>query len=321
MRPDAHVLVFAGLAGIAALAAAAVMMLRTQAHAKQFQARITQVAAPYARINRPGDADRPRARLTSPLAGLWRRLGALFGYDPARSDIYALRWWVVIPVALLIAWALAVLFTHLVGPVAYGLIPPGCVMLSRAFFNACERRRSQKLYVQFPDALAMIVRSVRVGIPVTEGISIVAREAQPPTSIEFQRLASQIAIGVALVDAMREMARRNRLPEYRFFATALALQSQTGGGLSEALENLADVIRKRLALRVRAHALAAEAKTSIGILAALPFVAGAGLAVLNPDYVAVLFTERAGQRVLSLALLSLGAGLLVMRSMIRRSLS
>jgi tight adherence protein B len=311
----------AAAVAIVAIAAAAVMMLRTQARAKQFQSRIMQVAAPYARIARRADADRPRARLTSPLAGLARSVGALVGYDPDRSDVYPLRWWMVLPVALLIAWVLAALFTHLVGPAGYGLVPVGCVVLSRAFFNACERRRSQKLYVQFPDALAMIVRSVRVGIPVTEGIGIVARESQPPTSIEFQRLASQIAIGVALVDAMREMALRNRLPEYRFFATALALQSQTGGGLSEALENLADVIRKRLALRVRAHALAAEAKTSIGILAALPFVAGSGLAALNPEYVAVLFTERTGQRVLSLALLSLGAGLLVMRSMIRRSLS
>jgi tight adherence protein B len=304
-----------------AFAAAAAAVLHGQGRAKSLRARMALVVSPYARVSHLADTGRQRARVAMPLAGLARRAGAVFAYDPIRSDVYPLRWWLVLPAALLTAWALAALFSNLLGPVVYGLVPACWIILSRAFFRACEQRRSQALYMQFPDALAMIVRSVRVGIPVTEGIAIVARESLPPTNVEFQRLASQISIGVPLVDAMREMALRNRLPEYRFFATSLALQSQTGGGLSEALENLADVIRKRLALRMRAHALAAEAKTSIGILAALPFVAGAGLAVLNPDYLAVLFTERSGQRVLSLALLSLGSGLLVMRGMIRRSVS
>ena len=302
-------------------AAAAVAMLRAQAQGKKVKARMALVAAPYARFSPPAVRGRTRAIPSFPAAGLLRRAGAVFAYDPDRRDVYPLSWWLVLPAALLIAWVLAVMLAHLLGAGAYALVPAGWIVLSRAFFNACERRRSQALYMQFPDALAMIVRSVRVGIPVTEGISIVAREGLSPTCIEFQRLGSQISIGVALVDALREMALRNRLPEYRFFATALALQSQTGGGLSEALENLADVIRKRLALRVRAHALAAEAKTSIGILAALPFVTAAGLAVVNPDYLFILFTERTGQHVFSLALLSLGCGLLAMRSMIRRSLS
>ena len=87
-----------------------------------------------------------------------------------------------------------------------------------------------------------------------------------------------MSIGVTLEDALREMATRNDLQEYRFFATALALQSQTGGGLSDTLEGLADVMRKRLALTARGHALAAEAKTSIMILASLPFVSGGALA-------------------------------------------
>ncbi len=109
----------------------------------------------------------------------------------------------------------------------------------------------------------MIVRSVRVGIPVTEGIRTVAREAPRPTAQEFSLLADQIRIGMPIEEALRELATRNQLPEYRFFATALALQNQTGGGLAETLENLGDVIRKRVALKGRAHALASEARTSI----------------------------------------------------------
>ena len=151
------------------------------------------------------------------------------------------------------------------------------VMLCRSFFNWSEQRRRNALYAQFPDALAMIVRAVRVGIPLGEGIRTVAREAASPTRVEFGLLYDRVAIGVTLEDALREMATRNNLQEYRFFTTALALQSQTGGGLSEALEGLADVMRRRLALQSRGNALAAEAKTSIIILASLPFVSGGAL--------------------------------------------
>jgi tight adherence protein B len=162
---------------------------------------------------------------------------------------------------------------------------------------------------------------VRVGIPLAEGIRTVSREAEVPTRPEFARLCDRVAIGVTLEDALREMATRNNLAEYRFFATALALQSQTGGGLTEALEGLADVMRRRLALKARGAALAGEAKTSIYILAALPFFSGGALAVLNPSYIGRLFTEHACQKVLIAAIVLLATGLLVMRTMIRKSLS
>ena len=111
------------------------------------------------------------------------------------------------------------------------------------------------------------------------------------------------------------------MPEYRFFATALALQNQTGGGLGETLENLAEVIRKRVALKERGYALAGEARTSAGILGALPFVTTALLAVLNPPYILVLFTDPGGQRILAAAMGLLLVGILMMRTMIKRSLS
>jgi tight adherence protein B len=116
------------------------------------------------------------------------------------------------------------------------------------------------------------------------------------------------------------MAQRTGLPEYQFFATALSLQAQTGGGLTETLENLADVIRKRVALRSKAYALASEARASSMVLAALPFVSGLGLAVLSPDYVGVLVFEENGRNLLGIAALSLATGVLSMRIIIRTSL-
>jgi len=155
---------------------------------------------------------------------------------------------------------------------------------------------------------------------VLRSINNVARDGPVPTCHLFAGLVDQISVGVALDDAVMNMARRSKMPEYRFFATAISLQMQTGGALSETLENLADVIRKRVALKARAMALASEARTSAMVLAALPFVSGTSLYVLNPDYIGKLFQPGLGQTIFSGAVLSLSLGLLTMRSLIRASL-
>ena len=124
--------------------------------------------------------------------------------------------------------------------------------------------------------------------------SVATRSAPIRPAREFRQVADQIALGVTLEQALHALASRNQVPEYGFFATALALQSETGGTVSETLERLADVIRKRVALREHARALASEARTSIYILAALPVFAGGALAVINPDYISTLFVEPQG---------------------------
>jgi tight adherence protein B len=261
------------------------------------------------------------ASRSEPVERMIAAAARLFAYDPARAEHYPLRWWIVLGIALLAARAVATIVGIFAGTWSLLVIPWAWVMFSRFVFKWSEQRRRNALYAQFPDALAMIVRAVRVGIPLGEGIRTVAREAAAPTKVEFGLLYDRVAIGVTLEDALREMATRNKLQEYRFFTTALALQSQTGGGLSEALEGLADVMRRRIALKARGHALAAEAKTSIIILASLPFVSGGALGVLNPQYVGRLFSDPGCQKVLMAAIILLGSGLLVMRGMIRKILT
>jgi len=117
------------------------------------------------------------------------------------------------------------------------------------------------------------------------------------------------------------MAEHNKVPEYRFFATALSLQSQTGGGISETLENLADVIRKRVAARARGKALASEARASAGALAILPVLAMAALWLMNPGYINVLFVNPTGHEILAAGALLLGFGIFAMRTIIQRSLT
>jgi tight adherence protein B len=245
----------------------------------------------------------------------------VFGIRTDEAEMHRLPWGWALVAGLALARVVAGLMAAPLGEAALLLVPVIWVLLVRSFFQWCRTRHMALLYQQFPDALGMIVRSVRVGVTVAEALRTVAREAPFPTSIAFARLADRVSIGVALDEALRVMADRSGLPEYRFFATALSLQSQTGGALTETLENLADVIRRRVGLRKRAFALASEARTSALILTALPIVTGTALLIISPGYIAPLFYEPAGQKMLGAAVLSLSAGTLVMRAIISRSLS
>lgn len=305
------------LLGGAGLGVSAIMHEQTQR--RRFRERLAMVAAPYARVHVVMGHWSPNR--SEPSDRMIAAAARLFAYHPDRAEHYPLRWLFVLGIALLAARMIAALVGIFAGGWSLLIIPVAWVMFCRGFFNWSEQRRRNALYAQFPDALAMIVRAVRVGIPLGEGIRTVAREAAPPTRVEFGLLYDRVAIGVTLEDALREMSTRNNLQEYRFFTTALALQSQTGGGLSETLEGLADVMRRRLALRSRGNALAAEAKTSIIILASLPFVSGGALGVLNPHYVGRLFFDHGCEKLLLAAIVMLSSGLLVMRGMIRRILA
>jgi tight adherence protein B len=306
----------AGLVGIMLLAV--VLMLRQSAEEKR-RKRLIAVVQPHMRA-----VAGPRLR-TAILPRLLRgavgqALEKVFGFEIDRIPDYPAYWWVAIIVALPPARLITGLGAPLLGDWVILLTPVVWVVLTRAYFGWLRQRRLELLFKQFPDALAMIVRAVRVGIPVTEAIRTVARDAQMPTAREFGRMADRLTVGMPLDKALAETAAHAGLPEYKFFATALALQSQTGGGLTDTLENLAEVIRKRVALRARASALSSEAKTSAAILAALPFFAGGALFVMSPGYLMLLVNEERGQQILGAALLMLGMGILVMRSMIRRAL-
>jgi tight adherence protein B len=298
------------------------VILRAQTRNDNLRNRIKNVLEPH---QRPGIGTvlptTSGVGLATVADGLGSRMAGLFGFNPALADHYMLSWWVAIIASLLVTMVSVKAVSALTGNLAWLATPAGWIILSRRFFAWCERRRRDRLFEQFPDALAMIVRAVRVGIPVTDSIRGVGRELQAPTGPEFVRLSNELAIGAMLPDALKSMAERNSLQEYRFFATALSLQSQTGGGLSETLENLADVIRKRVAVRQKGHALSAEAKMSSIVLGCLPPFAGVGLWIANSAYITLLFVDPVGQKILVTAILTMATGIVVMNYMIRKSLS
>jgi tight adherence protein B len=301
---------------------AAVPFMQAEQRRRKVQDRVAQYASPYARATAAAARDKGNAgAAASGSRILLQWLMQLVSFDPAHRDSYPLAWWIVLPTTLLFARLVLALAQSLIGSSALLALPLVWVMLIRQFYRWCEQRRLRTLFEQFPDALSMLVRAVRVGIPITGGMRNVADDSPDPTGREFRQVVDQITLGVTLDQALHALAARNEVPEYGFFATALALQSETGGTVSETLERLADVIRKRVALREHARALASEARTSIGILAALPVFAGGALAVINPEYFNTLFVDPKGRTVFAAAVLLLTVGIATMQTIVRKSLS
>ena len=183
-----------------------------------------------------------------------------------------------------------------------------------------QSRYQRKFLEIFPDALDLIVRAVRSGLPAPEAIELVTHEVRPPVATEFRKILDELRIGTEMDEALQRAADRIRVPDFRFFAVSLLLQRQTGGGIAETLSNLSGIIRQRKALRMKARALTAEAQASAAIIATTPFVAGVGLFLINRDLTSVLFIDPRGRFLLGIAVASLLTGLASMRALIKKNL-
>jgi tight adherence protein B len=315
----ARVLLLLSLPAVAGLGWAGLLISNAQRRQAQLDARVASLPV-GSRVTLAPNAP-PIARAPAAQASPLVRVLALFGCDHGRREIYPVPWWLVLLVTFGFGGMAMLLSSNMLGAFGWADWPFVWVMTSRSAFGHWDGKRRDVLLQQFPDALAMIVRCVRVGVPVTEGIRVVARESPEPTGPEFARLSDDIAIGTPLDVALRASATRTGLPEYRFFATALTLQAQAGGGLSASLEMLADVIRRRVALRARGYALTSEGRTSTIVLCIMPFLMAGMLLVLNPPYIMVMFTEPAGRKMLTVGILMLLTAIYVMRRMIRATLA
>ena len=190
------------------------------------------------------------------------------------------------------------------------------LLLPRMICGMALSNQRLKLLEQLPDALGLLVRAARSGMPISEGVRVCANESVSPTADEFRMIADGVAVGTPLEVALEEAADRTGMPEYRFFVTAVVLQRETGGSLAETLDNLAEVIRVRKSIKLKAKALSAEARMSVYVLAALPFFAVGALAVISPQYVSKL-VEPDGKMLLGIAAILMTLGLGSMQMMIR----
>lgn len=321
MNPMLANLLLASCACLIVLGTCSILLVRDHRLIRQRTLRIERAVGAHRMSASTGLSNGYRLDLEQRGVGFASRIATFVRYDPAHLAAYPVKPVVVVILALLPAAAIGRIATGFLDAGGWLMAPVAGLLICRLCYGRWEDRLQATLFRQFPDALAMIVRAVRVGLPIVEALRVVARENPEPTAREFALVVAQTSIGVPLDDALRDMAARNRLPEYRFFATALTLQSQTGGGLAETLENLATTIRNRVAARMRGHALAAEARMSSYILGALPLVTGLLLLLTNPDYMNVLFTDPSGRTLLVIAGALLGIGSCSMRTLIRKSLS
>jgi tight adherence protein B len=182
-----------------------------------------------------------------------------------------------------------------------------------------QSRYQRRFLDVFPDALDLVGRGVKAGLPVNEALAVAGREIADPVGGELRRALDQVQIGVQMNAALQQVADRVRVADFRFMVVALALQAKTGGSLAETLANLSSVIRARKALRLKARSLSAEAKVSAAVLAVLPFVIGGAMYVMNHDLMVTLFSDPRGRFMVGVASLSLVTGLTTMTVMVRRA--
>jgi len=152
-------------------------------------------------------------------------------------------------------------------------------------------RRIKKFNANFPDAIELMVRGLRSGLPISETLLIVASEIPGPVGIEFRHVADNMKIGRTMEAALQETADRLGTAEFQFFVITLAIQRETGGNLAETLSNLADVLRKRAQMKLRIRAMSSESKASAYIVGALPFSVFAIVYLMNPGYMGGFFTD------------------------------
>ena len=178
------------------------------------------------------------------------------------------------------------------------------------------KKRVKKFTARFPDAIELLVRGLRSGLPITETIGVVGTELPAPTGTEFQTVADRIRIGRTLAEALEESAERLGTPEFQFFCVTLAIQRETGGNLAETLSNLSEVLRKRAQMKLKIAAMSSESKASAYIIGALPFVVFALIYNINSGYMGKFFVDERLMMIGAGGICWMGIGAFVMAQMI-----
>jgi tight adherence protein B len=192
----------------------------------------------------------------------------------------------------------------------------GAFGLPRWLLSFLKKRREARFLNVFPDAVDIIVRGVRAGLPVLDCLKMIATESPEPVKSEFRTIIETQAIGIPLGEACGKLYEDMPLPEANFFAIVIAIQQRSGGNLSEALGNLSRVLRDRKKMKAKIKAMSQEAKSSAAIIGALPIAVMTLVYVTSPQYISLLWTQPLGRVMLAASALWMLAGVMVMKKMI-----
>jgi tight adherence protein B len=182
--------------------------------------------------------------------------------------------------------------------------------------KALKKRREAKFLLNFPDAVDVIVRGVKAGLPLLESMRVITNDAPEPLCSEFRAIVETQAIGIPLGEACGKLYEHIPVPEANFFAIVVAIQQKAGGNLSEALSNLSRVLRDRKKMKAKIKAMSMEAKASATIIGALPPVVMTLVYVTSPQYIELLWTHPTGRLMLACCAVWMTIGVFVMRKMI-----
>ncbi len=212
----------------------------------------------------------------------------------------------VFKLAASLAWIIAIPLS-----ITAGLALPHMVV------GMMASRRTNKFIETFPDAIDLMIRGLRSGLPVSESIKSVAAEMSDPVGTEFRHVADALKLGSSIEEAMWSVARRLQIPEFKFLVIAMSIQRETGGNLAETLTNLSTLLRQRKQFKLKIRAMSSEARASAYIIGSLPFVTFALIYFINPGYVQLLFDDMRGMIMLGLGLSSIATGGFVMSRLVR----
>ena len=206
-----------------------------------------------------------------------------------------------------------------------GVMPPAAAFvglfamigLPHVFTNFRTKRRQTRFIANFPEAIDLMVRGLKSGLPIAESIKNAGEEVAEPVGGELRRVTDSVRLGSKLEDALWETSERLDLPEFNFFTVSLAIQAETGGNLAETLDNLSQVLRGRRQLKLKIKALSSEAKASAYIIGSLPFIMAALIYLVNAAYIMPLVTDPRGNIMIAVGFLSFLVGGFVMYRMVK----
>ena len=184
------------------------------------------------------------------------------------------------------------------------------------FLGFRKKRRLAKITEDFPNALDVVIRGVKAGLPLGDCLRIIATESPEPLRSEFRRVVEAQSMGQSVGEAVERLAERVPIVETNFFSVVIGIQQKAGGNLTEALGNLSRVIRERKKMKGKVKAVSSEAKASAGIIGALPFVVGTLVWFVSPDYISLLWTTSTGRMAMAGGAFWMSIGIFVMKKMI-----
>ena len=201
----------------------------------------------------------------------------------------------------------------IIGAVALGV---GGLGVPKWFLAFRRKRRINRFLNEFPNAVDVIVRGIKAGLPLADCLRVIASEAAEPVRSEFRHIVESQTIGLSISEAVERIAIRVPVPEASFFSIVISIQQKAGGNLSEALSNLSRVLRDRKKMKAKVKAVSSEANSSAMIIGAMPFVVGGLIYFTSPNYISLLWPTNPGRLMMVVGALWMGIGIAVMKKMI-----